>query len=71
MPRRVAGRRNVGGSGRERQQGSLPLIDQSQAQGKGTSIEMITTGMTMMRQNDASAPHCHLGTYRMGPPTKN
>ena len=61
----------MGGSGRERQQGSLPLIDQSQAQGKGTSIEMITTGMTMMRQNDASAPHCHLGTYRMGPPTKN
>ena len=30
----------------------VPLPDQSRARGKGTSIEMITTGKETMRQNE-------------------
>ena len=49
----------------------VPLPDQSQAQGKGTLIEVITTGATTMRQNEANTPHCYLGTSRMEARTKN
>ena len=49
----------------------VPLPDQSGARGKGTPIEMITKGVTTMRQNEASKPHCYISTCRIGSRTEN